>query len=115
MAEVRLESVTKSFGSFKALKNLSISFREGGFYALQGPSGSGKTTILRMIAGFDQADEGKLLIDNADVAGVPVEKRKIGMVFQNYALFPNMTVKGNIEFGLRVQRMDKEIIGKKGS
>ena len=113
MAEVRLESVTKSFGSFKALDNVSISFKEGGFYALLGPSGSGKTTILRLIAGFEQADEGRLFIGTADMAGVPVEKRKIGMVFQNYALFPNMTVKGNIEFGLRVQRAKKEIIEKK--
>ena len=113
MAEVRLESVTKSFGSFKALDNISISFKEGGFYALLGPSGSGKTTILRLIAGFEQADKGKLFIGNAEMEGIPVEKREIGMVFQNYALFPNMTVKGNIEFGLRVKKINKEIIENK--
>ena len=113
MAEVRLESVTKSFGSFKALDNISISFKEGGFYALLGPSGSGKTTILRLIAGFEQADKGKLFIGNVEMEGVPVEKREIGMVFQNYALFPNMTVKGNIEFGLRVKKINKEIIENK--
>ena len=113
MAEVRLESVTKSFGSFKALDNISISFKEGGFYALLGPSGSGKTTILRLIAGFEQADKGKLFIGNAEMEGIPVEKREIGMVFQNYALFPNMTVKGNIDFGLRVKKINKEIIENK--
>ena len=113
MAEVRLDSVTKNFGAFKALDQVSIRFHEGGFYALLGPSGSGKTTILRLIAGFEEVDMGSIYINDVDVAGIPVEKRKIGMVFQNYALFPNMSVKGNIEFGLRVKKMERELIEKK--
>ena len=113
MAEVRLYSVTKNFGAYKALDQVSIRFHEGGFYALLGPSGSGKTTILRLIAGFEEVDMGSIYINDVDVAGIPVENRKIGMVFQNYALFPNMSVKGNIEFGLRVKKMERELIEKK--
>ncbi len=103
MAEVRVENVSRSFGAMKALDGVSIAFPDRGFYALLGPSGSGKTTLLRMIAGFDFPDSGRIVIGGEGVERVPVEKRRIGMVFQNYALFPNMSVADNVAFGLSVR------------
>ncbi|WP_171097964.1 MULTISPECIES: ABC transporter ATP-binding protein [unclassified Ruegeria] len=105
MAEVVVENVTKSFGPMKALDNVSMDFPDGGFFALLGPSGSGKTTLLRTIAGFILSDSGHIRIGGEKVDRVPVEKRDIGMMFQSYALFPNMTVADNIGFGLRVRRV----------
>ncbi|MGP2490551.1 ABC transporter ATP-binding protein [Mesorhizobium sp. PUT5] len=103
MAEVRVTNVSRSFGATRALDDVSIDFPDGGFYALLGPSGSGKTTLLRTIAGFDFPDSGRIEIGGESVERVPVEKRRIGMVFQNYALFPNMSVADNIAFGLSVR------------
>jgi putative spermidine/putrescine transport system ATP-binding protein/spermidine/putrescine transport system ATP-binding protein len=103
MAEVHVEKVSRSFGAHKALDDVSIDFPDGGFYALLGPSGSGKTTLLRMIAGFDFPDAGSIRIGGKGVERVPVEKRRIGMVFQSYALFPNMSVADNVAFGLSVR------------
>jgi putative spermidine/putrescine transport system ATP-binding protein len=103
MADVRVDNVTRSFGAHRALDDVSIAFPDGGFYALLGSSGSGKTTLLRLIAGFDFPDSGKIFIGGEGVERVPVEKRRIGMVFQNYALFPNMSVTDNIAFGLSVR------------
>ncbi|EHK52243.1 ABC transporter ATP-binding protein [Allomesorhizobium alhagi] len=112
MAEVQVEKLSRSFGAHKALDNVSIDFPDGGFYALLGPSGSGKTTLLRMIAGFDFPDAGSIRIGGEGVERVPVEKRRIGMVFQSYALFPNMSVADNIAFGLSVRGESKsEIAG----
>ena len=112
MAEVQVEELSRSFGAHKALDNVSIDFPDGGFYALLGPSGSGKTTLLRMIAGFDFPDAGSIRIGGEGVERVPVEKRRIGMVFQSYALFPNMSVADNIAFGLSVRGEPKsEIAG----
>lgn len=105
MAEVIVEKVSKAFASQVALDNISMDFPDGGFFALLGPSGSGKTTLLRTIAGFITADSGRIRIGGDDVGRVPVEKRDIGMMFQNYALFPNMSVAENIGFGLRVRRV----------
>ena len=105
MADVIVEDVTKMFGSLKALNNVSMDFPDGGFFALLGPSGSGKTTLLRTIAGFILADSGQIRIGGQNVERVPVEKRDIGMMFQNYALFPNMTVADNVGFGLRVRKV----------
>jgi len=105
MAEVIVENVTKSFGGLKALNEVSMEFPDGGFFALLGPSGSGKTTLLRTIAGFILADSGHIRIGGTNVERVPVEKRDIGMMFQNYALFPNMTVSDNVGFGLRVRKI----------
>lgn len=105
MAEVVVENVTKSFGNLKALDEVSMEFPDGGFFALLGPSGSGKTTLLRAIAGFILADSGHIRIGGAAVDRVPVEKRDIGMMFQHYALFPNMTVADNVGFGLRVRKV----------
>ncbi|WP_171180426.1 ABC transporter ATP-binding protein [Ruegeria sp. HKCCD8929] len=105
MAEVSVNNVTKTFGSLKALDDVTMDFPDGGFFALLGPSGSGKTTLLRAIAGFIFADSGTIRIGDQPVENVPVEKRDIGMMFQNYALFPNMTVSDNVGFGLRVRKV----------
>ena len=103
MAEVTVTAVTKSFGADKAVDEVSIHFADGGFYALLGPSGSGKTTLLRMVAGFEFPDAGRITIAGEPVETLPVEQREIGMVFQNYALFPNMSVFDNVAFGLDVR------------
>jgi len=113
MAGVILDKITKSFGDFTALDNVSLNFNEGAFHAILGPSGSGKTTILRIIAGFEDYESGSIHVDNKYMGNVPVEKRNIGMVFQNYALFPNMTVNGNVMFGLKVRGIRGEIAEKK--
>ncbi|MEM9048327.1 MAG: ABC transporter ATP-binding protein [Pseudomonadota bacterium] len=102
MAEVRVSGVSKRFGGVTAVDAVTLTFADGGFFGLLGPSGSGKTTLLRLIAGFEFPDAGALDIGGAPVARIPVERRRIGMVFQNYALFPNMSVAENIGFGLRV-------------
>lgn len=103
MAGVEVQGISKSFGQHRALNEVSVDFADGGFYALLGPSGSGKTTLLRMIAGFDFPDQGRIVIGGEGVERVPVERRRIGMVFQNYALFPNMSVADNVAFGLSVR------------
>ena len=105
MAEVSVQNITKSFGLLKALNDVTMDFPDGGFFALLGPSGSGKTTLLRAIAGFIFMDSGTIRIGEESVENVPVEKRDIGMMFQNYALFPNMTVADNVGFGLRVRKV----------
>ena len=110
MAGVQVANVSRSFGAHKALDDVSIDFADGGFYALLGPSGSGKTTLLRQIAGFDFPDAGRIAIGGESVERVPVEKRRIGMVFQNYALFPNMSVADNVAFGLSVRGEPKTTI-----
>lgn len=106
MSSVEIRNVTKTFGKARALDDVSITFENGGFSALLGPSGSGKTTLLRTIAGFSFPDSGSIRIGERNVERVPVEKRDIGMMFQSYALFPNMTVADNVGFGLRVRRVD---------
>lgn len=105
MSLVEVQNVTKKFGHATALDNVSITFENGGFFALLGPSGSGKTTLLRTIAGFYYPESGSIRIGDRNVEKVPVEKRDIGMMFQNYALFPNMTVADNVGFGLRVRKV----------
>ena len=106
MSSVEIRNVTKTFGKARALDDVSITFENGGFFALLGPSGSGKTTLLRTIAGFSFPDSGSIRIGERNVERVPVERRDIGMMFQSYALFPNMTVADNVGFGLRVRRVD---------
>ncbi|MEM6887087.1 MAG: ABC transporter ATP-binding protein [Pseudomonadota bacterium] len=105
MAEVSVQNITKIFGTFKALDDVTMDFPDGGFFGLLGPSGSGKTTLLRTIAGFIFADSGSISIGDKPVDNVPVEQRDIGMMFQNYALFPNMSVADNVGFGLRVRKV----------
>ena len=105
MSEIAVEHLVKSFGPLRVLDDISLTFPDGQFFGLLGPSGSGKTTLLRAIAGFVLPDAGRVLIDGASVENVAVEAREIGMVFQNYALFPNMTVAENVGFGLAVRKV----------
>lgn len=107
MAEVSVHAVSKTFNDVRALRNVSMEFANGGFYALLGPSGCGKTTLLRLVAGFDFPTSGSISIAGEPVEEIGVEKRDVGMVFQNYALFPNMNVSGNIGFGLSVRKLSK--------
>ncbi|NKC16572.1 MAG: polyamine ABC transporter ATP-binding protein [Gammaproteobacteria bacterium] len=97
---VRFENVTKRFGDFVAIRNLSVDIYEREFFALLGPSGCGKTTLMRMLAGFESASEGRVLLAGQDLAGVPPNRRPVNMMFQSYALFPHMSVAKNIGFGL---------------
>jgi spermidine/putrescine transport system ATP-binding protein len=103
---VELRSVTKRFGELIAVNDLSLEVPEGGFFTLLGPSGCGKTTTLRMVAGFEEATSGRVLIDGEDVAGVPPYKRPTNTVFQSYALFPHLSVKDNVAFGLKRKHVD---------
>lgn len=110
---VRLEGVTKRFGDQVAVDNVSLEIRDGEFFSLLGPSGCGKTTLLRMIAGFDTPDEGRVIIGGKDMTQVPPYLRPVNTVFQNYALFPHMTVEQNIAFGLRMKKMPRDEIAKR--
>ncbi|HHX29880.1 MAG TPA: ABC transporter ATP-binding protein [Clostridiaceae bacterium] len=107
MAEVRFENVSKHFGSVKVIEKLNLTIADGKFTVLVGPSGCGKTTLLRMIAGIGPASSGKVLLDGEDITDVPPGKRSVSMVFQNYAIYPTMTVRENIEFGLKNNRVPK--------
>jgi putative spermidine/putrescine transport system ATP-binding protein len=102
MAFIELRGVVKSFGRNTVVKGLSLEVEKSEFVSFLGGSGCGKTTTLRMIAGFETPSDGSILLDGADVSGIPPNRRNLGMVFQNYALFPNMTVRRNIAFGLKV-------------
>lgn len=102
MALLELQNITKRFGHLEAAKNISLNIEAGEFFTLLGPSGCGKTTILRMIAGFDAPDAGALFLDGQPLAGIPPENRPVHTVFQSYALFPHLTVSGNIAFPLEM-------------
>jgi len=104
---LQLENLHRQFGTFKALNGIDISLGEGEFLSLLGPSGCGKTTALRLVAGFDRPNAGRVLIEGKDLAGVGPNKRDMGMVFQAYSLFPNMTARQNVEFGLKIRGRDK--------
>ncbi len=110
---VRFDAVTKRFGGLAAVERLTLDIFDNEFIALLGPSGCGKSTLLRMLAGFEQPDEGRILLDGADIAGVPPHRRPVNMMFQSYALFPHMTVGGNVAFGLKQEDVPKaEIDGR---
>ncbi|GAA0651542.1 ABC transporter ATP-binding protein [Salarchaeum japonicum] len=101
MVDVSLDGVTKAFGATTALDDVSLDVRDGEFFTLVGPSGCGKTTTLRAVAGFEEPTAGAVRFDGENVTGVPVDERDVGIVFQNYALFPHMTVGENVAYGLR--------------
>lgn len=107
---VRLENVYKNFGKVEVVKNVSMDIKPGEFVVLVGPSGCGKTTTLRMIAGLEEVTSGKIYIDNKDVTLIPPKDRDIAMVFQNYALYPHMTVRENMGFALKMRKNPKNII-----
>jgi putrescine transport system ATP-binding protein len=107
---VRVEAVTRRFGGLAAVDRLSLEIYQGEFFALLGPSGCGKTTLLRMIAGFERPNDGRILLDGVDITRVPPYRRPINMMFQSYALFPHLTVEGNIAFGLKQDGLRKEEI-----
>jgi len=98
---IRYENITKRYGDVVAAHDVSFTVSEGEFLALLGPSGAGKTTLLRILAGFEDVTEGRIILNGEDITGVPPHKRDTGMVFQDYALFPHMSVKDNIAFGLK--------------
>lgn len=102
---IEIKNIALSFGSTAVLKDISLSIQPGEFFALLGPSGSGKSTLLRLIAGFNQHQRGELLIDGKDVTGTQPWLRNVGMVFQNYALWPHMTVAQNVAFGLEARKL----------
>jgi putative spermidine/putrescine transport system ATP-binding protein len=104
---IRFEGVQRHYGAVTALAGLDLEIQDGELIALLGPSGCGKTTALRILGGFDYPTAGRVLVDGADVTNVPPNKRDMGMVFQAYSLFPNMDVRTNIAFGLRMRRQDK--------
>ncbi len=105
MALLEIQGVTRRFGAFTAVDNVSLGIAAGEFFTLLGPSGCGKTTLLRMIAGFDLPDEGRIVLDGHDLADRPPEARPVRTVFQSYALFPHMSVAGNIAFPLEMARV----------
>jgi putrescine transport system ATP-binding protein len=107
MPLLRIDAVVKKFGSFRAVDRLSLDIRAGEFFALLGPSGCGKTTLLRMLAGFETPDEGRILLDGKDIARVLPHQRPVNMMFQNYALFPHLNVRDNIAFGLKRARLPR--------
>ena len=103
MAYLELQNLHRNFGTVKALDGIEIELGEGEFFSLLGPSGCGKTTALRLVAGFDRPDAGRIVVDGKDLTSVSPNKRDMGMVFQAYSLFPNMTARDNVAFGLRIR------------
>ena len=107
MTTLSFNGVRKTFGPTVALEHFDLDVHEGELIALLGPSGCGKTTALRIAAGFEFADSGSVNVAGSDITRVPAHKRNMGMVFQSYSLFPNLTVAANVEFGLRTRKVDK--------
>jgi putrescine transport system ATP-binding protein len=104
---LRFDAVVKKFGAVRAVDQVSLEIRAGEFFALLGPSGCGKTTLLRMLAGFETPDEGRILLDGKDIAQVLPHQRPVNMMFQNYALFPHLNVRDNVAFGLKRAQMPR--------
>jgi spermidine/putrescine transport system ATP-binding protein len=105
LTAIQFEGVNKFFGKFQAVRDVNLEIREGEFFSLLGPSGCGKTTSLRMLAGFEEADSGRILLRGEDVTYLPPNKRPVNMVFQHYELFPHMTVFGNVAYGLKLKKV----------
>jgi putrescine transport system ATP-binding protein len=110
---LRIEDLSKSFGGSAAVDKLSLDIYQGEFFALLGPSGCGKTTLLRLIAGFERPDFGRILLDGVDLATVPPYRRPVNMMFQNYALFPHLNVEANVAFGLKQEGLAKAEIAQR--
>lgn len=108
MKSLKIQNITKNFGSFEALNNINLEVEPGEFLILVGPSGCGKSTLLNMIAGLESVTSGQILIDNKDVTHLSPKDRDIAMVFQSYALYPNMTIRKNISFSLEMRKVPKE-------
>ena len=104
---VRIDGVDLSYGSHRVLKDIHLDIKPGEFFAFLGPSGCGKTTLLRLIAGFNTSQRGQVTIGGRDISGLPAHKRNVGMVFQSYALWPHMTVRRNVAFGLEERRVPR--------
>lgn len=104
---IELCGITKRYGDKTVVKDVNMTINKGDFVTILGPSGAGKTTVLKMISGFTSISDGKILIDSNDIAKTPANKRNFGMLFQNYALFPHMTVEGNIEYPLKIRKIPK--------
>jgi len=107
-SSVTLEGVSKKFGDVIALYPVDLAVRAGEFFSVLGPSGSGKTTVLRLIAGFERSDSGIVLLGEQDVTARPPFERNVNTVFQDYALFPHMSVQQNVEYGLMVKKVGKQ-------
>ena len=107
---LRIEGLSKQFGAFTAVDRLSLDIYPGEFFALLGPSGCGKTTLLRLIAGFERANLGRILLDGVDLSAVPPHRRPVNIMFQSYALFPHLTVAGNVAFGLKQEGLPRSQI-----
>ena len=110
---IDIKNISRHFGSVKAVDNVSFSIKQGEFFSLLGPSGCGKTTLLRLLAGFESANQGQVFIDGIDVTTMPPNLRPTNMVFQNYAIFPHINVKKNIEFGMRKEKLSKQDLDKR--
>lgn len=113
MNNITIKQISHSYDTEKVLNNINITIEQGEFFTLLGPSGCGKTTLLRILAGFIEPTEGSILIGEKDITKISPEKRNMGVVFQNYALFPNLTVRENIAYGLRVRKLPKQTIKEK--
>jgi len=110
---LRVENIEKKFDSNEVLKNINFTVYENDFFFILGPSGCGKTTLLRIIAGFISPDRGRIILNKKDITNIPPNKRDIGFVFQNYALWPHMKVKDNITYGLKIRKYSEDLIKKK--
>ncbi|KAB0269778.1 ABC transporter ATP-binding protein [Microvirga brassicacearum] len=107
MSKIVIESLVKRFGSFTALNGIDLAIEPGEFIGLLGPSGCGKTTTLNIVAGFEDATSGRVVLDGRDLAGIPANRREMGVVFQSYALFPHMTISENVAFGLEMRKLPR--------
>ena len=113
MEILTLRNISKKFGSAEVLKDISFSVEEDDIFFILGPSGCGKTTLLRIITGFTAPDSGKIILSGRDITGMPPAKRNIGMVFQNYALWPHLNVWKNVTYGLEIKKLSESIIARK--
>src|ERR1700741_3115760 len=113
MRSIRLERLTKAIRGTMIIPEVSLHIPAGKFFALLGPSGCGKTTLLRVIAGLESADSGSIFLDDEDITALPIHKRPINIVFQNYALFPHLNVFDNVAYSLKLKKLPKNVIEQK--